>query len=135
MPGGWDSAVPLSAEIFTAFIPLFHKLDRIEKAVVQGLWKRRSDPPSAASVTVARAILDRLQANGFCPSGVTPSAEGGVGIYFDRALRYADIEVLNSGKVLGVVSNKSGSVTAFEVHPSREGHDKAINLIRAFLAS
>jgi hypothetical protein len=135
-PAGWSPAVvPPVTEAAAVFDVLSEKLNRIENAVARGLWRRQSEPPSADVIANARAVLDRLRASAFRPSGITPSAEGGLGIYFEQDQRYADVEILNSGKVLGVISDRSGKVTAFEVQPSPEGQNQALSRIRAFLVS
>jgi len=71
----------------------------------------------------------------FYPSGITASAEGGIGIYFEHGHKYADIEVLNSGKLLGVTSDRSGTITPFEVPSSSEGYSQAITRVRGVFAA
>ena len=132
-PSGWQSTARPPREPVGRFKLLFEKLDRIEDAVRAGVWKRQSEPPSTDAINNARTVLGELRTHALRPTGITPSAEGGLGIYFDRNQRYADVEILNSGKILGVVSDKSGGVNAFEVMPSLEGYKEALARIRDFL--
>jgi hypothetical protein len=48
----------------------------------------------------AKEALERFARTGLLPSKMVPSAEGGVGMIFTRADRYADVEFLNNGEVL-----------------------------------
>ena len=117
------------------FKPLFKKIDKIEAAVTSHNWARSTEPPTSDVLAVTRTFLDRLRANAFRPSGITPSAEGGLGIYFEQNGKYADIEILNTGKLLAVRSNLAGQIVAWEVHNSFEGFNEAIHQIRAFIVS
>jgi len=130
-----DRSLPSDDEVFTIFEPLWDRLAGFEAAISKGEWKRYSDPPSDFSLSIAKQILERLSEVAFFPSGITPSAEGGIGIYFEQGRKYADIEVLNSGKLLGVTSDRAGMIAPFEVAPSFEGYDKAITRVREFFAA
>jgi hypothetical protein len=117
------------------FEPLWDKLAGIESAVSRSDWKGESDPPNSRSLAIASEILSRLKEVAFYPSGITASAEGGIGIYFEQDRKYADIEVLNSGKLLGVTSDRSGTIMPFEVPSSSEGYSQAITRVRGFFAA
>jgi hypothetical protein len=117
------------------FEPLWDKLAAIESAVSHSDWKGESDAPNARSLVIASEILARLKEVAFYPSGIIPSAEGGIGIYFEQDRKYADIEVLNSGKLLGVTSDRSGTIIPFEVPSSSEGYGQAITRVRGFFAA
>jgi hypothetical protein len=128
-------SLPSDAEVSAIFEPLWERLTAIESVVSKKEWNGESDPPSALSLSIASQILDRLTEVAFFPSGITASAEGGIGIYFEQDRKYADIEVLNSGKLLGVTSDRAGVIVPFEVAPSFDGYDKAITRVREFFAA
>ncbi len=130
-----DRSLPSDTEVSKVFEPLWARLAGIKTAISKGEWNRDSDPPSALSLSIASEILDRLREVAFFPSGITTSAEGGIGIYFERDCKYGDIEVLNSGKLLGVTSDRAGTIAPFEVALSFDGYDKAIARVREFFAS
>jgi hypothetical protein len=63
------------------FEPLWDKLAGIESAVSRSEWKGESDAPNAGSLVIASEILSRLKEAAFYPSGITASAEGGIGLF------------------------------------------------------
>jgi hypothetical protein len=128
-------SLPSDDEVSAIFEPFWARLSAIESAVSRGDWKGEADPPSCLSLSVAAQILDRLREVAFFPSGIAASAEGGIGIYFEQDRKYADIEVLNSGKLLGVISDRAGKIVPFEVAPSFDGYDRAITRVREFFAA
>jgi hypothetical protein len=130
-----DRSLPSDAEVSTIFEPLWATLAGMETAISRGEWKSDSDPPSSLALSTASQILERLREVAFFPSGISASAEGGIGIYFEQDRRYADIEVLNSGKLLGVTSDRAGTIAPFEFAPSVDGYDKAIKRVREFFAA
>jgi len=64
------------------FEPLWDKLAGIESAVSRSDWKGESEPPNARSLAIASEVLYRLKGVAFYPSGITASAEGGIGYLF-----------------------------------------------------
>jgi hypothetical protein len=64
-------------------------------------WDSYGAPaPSRQSIGSAKLAVERLRFSQLLPSIVTPSAEGGVSIYFSRGSQKAFIEFLNEGDVL-----------------------------------
>src|SRR5437764_2133473 len=88
------------------------------------LGKDRSLVPEGAEVptltvqAMASVMLEQLQANQIVPTRIVASAEGGIAICFMNDEKYADIEFLNSGEILGVVSNRRDKPTVWEIDPS-----------------
>jgi len=88
-------------------------------------------PPNHRSKQETRRVLDRLT---FMPSTVVPCASGGVGICFASSNKYADIQCLNSGSVIGVTSDRRGDVRTFKLKClTDEEVDNAISHIVRFL--
>jgi hypothetical protein len=94
-----------------------------------------SEPISQESLDRARAILHKLESEKLQPLKIVPAAEGGVAICFANHEKYSDIECLNSGEILGVISNRRDHPTVWEIEPSADGFAKAIARIRDFLTS
>ena len=115
----------------TAFGPLFQAMKRLQAEAE--CWQRDIEEPSGEAFDQARALLTRLQSKNLTPSGLIPSADGGIGIYFCAGKRYADFECRNDGSTSYVISDGAGYVEAFSVEMSFEGQIKAIEKIRAFL--
>jgi hypothetical protein len=109
------------------FRPLFDQLEALSRI---NYTAHRIEPPTPEAFERARTLLSRLQMNALLPTRVLYSAEGGIGILFQYENRYADLEVLNSGSILGVTSDRRGRIEPFEVHPSFEGFTDAIRRIR-----
>jgi len=102
-------------------------------ATQQSLWPKGSAGPSAWAIKEAREILEQLQTENLLPARVVASAEGGVALCFVRGDKYADIETLNSGEILGVVANRRDRPSVWEVQQNARGFASAAARIREFL--
>jgi hypothetical protein len=121
-------------EVHETFRPFFNELKQLE--LESECWARAEmEAPECGAIDDARSLLSRLQANALVPAGLIASADGGVGIFFRKQDRYADLEVLNNGVCTAVVSDGKGRVKAFSVDLSFEGLTTAIQTIREFLQS
>jgi hypothetical protein len=98
----------------------------------QSLWPEDAEPPSNFATTWTHAIIQQLQADNLLPSRVVASAEGGLGVCFVAGNKYADIECLNSGTILGVISNKHDRPCVWEIEPNARGFARASERIREF---
>jgi hypothetical protein len=66
-------------------------------------WDSYGAPsPNHNAFDNALRILKFMKASDLEAVNIVPSAEGGIGICFKRTDRYADIEALNDGTILGV---------------------------------
>jgi hypothetical protein len=64
-------------------------------------WDSYGAPaPSRQSIGSAKLAVEKFRLSQLLPSIVTPSAEGGVSIYFSRGSQKAFIEFLNEGDVM-----------------------------------
>jgi hypothetical protein len=108
----------------------FSKLNRL--AIDSSLWSD-AGPPSDFATAWARLVLDQLQSDRLLPTRVVASAEGGIGLCFVDGSKYADIECLNSGTILGVISDKSARPVVWEVEQNARGIARAAERIRQFI--
>jgi hypothetical protein len=93
-------------------------------------------PPNEAAIRQAWNLYLMLCAQHFLPQMVVPSVEGGVGICFSQAGKYADLECLNTNELLGAMSDRHGCVEVFEVTPTDLTEiEDAISKISRFLIS
>jgi hypothetical protein len=99
----------------------------------QSLWPEDAEPPSDIAMAWAHAIIQQLQADDLLPTRVVASAEGGIGICFVAGNKYADIECLNSGAILGVISNRRNRPCVWEVEQIARGFTQASERLREFL--
>lgn len=90
--------------------------------------------PTQWALDRARELLHRLEIDGLDPVKITSAADGGVAICFANREKYSDIEFLNSGDVLGVISNRRDHPIVWEIEPSPSGFAQALARIRDFLA-
>jgi hypothetical protein len=116
-----------------AFAPHFAKLHEMENN--GALVPEGSDAPSTDSIAFADRVLQYLLRIEFVPSRVVASAEGGVAICFLRCDMYSDIECLNSGEILGVISNRKDRPTVWELERDAGGIARAVTRIREFFNS
>lgn len=70
-------------------------------------------PPNTIALYWARAILGELNSRGLVPQGIVPSSEGGVGYYFASQNRYASLECLNTGEIIGL--KKGGHLSGSDI--------------------
>lgn len=97
------------------------------------LWPDGAEQPSEYAVGWASAMLDQLSTDELVPARVVASAEGGVAICFINGNKYADIEFLNTGEILGVLSNGRDRPVVWEVDASSAGMAGASARIRDFI--
>ena len=96
------------------------------------------DAPAPAKETIesARHAIGRLRSEQLLPETVTPSAEGGVAIYFSRGKQKAFIEFLNEG---GTLLARYGKDDEPHVEVLRNGlqdlNDQALQEIRNHLGA
>ena len=115
---------------YGSFTPHVAKLRKLETD--SSLWPAGSEPPSPDTVAWASIILDHLADKGFAPTCVVASAEGGTAVCFVEGDRYADIESLNSGVILGVLSRKQYRPVVWEIEQNVPGIARAVDRIRGF---
>jgi hypothetical protein len=109
----------------------FAKLEAIRND--PSLWPDDAEKPSEHATAWASAMLEQLWVDELPPTRVVASAEGGVAICFVDGNKYADVEFLNTGKILGVVSNRRDRPVAWEVGADSAGMAGASARIREFL--
>ena len=97
------------------------------------LWVEDAPAPSTQALGWARVVLQRLKDSDFPPTRVVASAQGGVAFCFLKGKKYADIECLNSGAILGVISNEHGRPVAWEIVPDPDSISQASIRIREFI--
>jgi len=124
-----DSTTNQSAD--TGFDHHFVKLRSLLKN--SSLWPDGAEAPSVEAQQQALVMLGQLHADRFLPTRIVASAEGGVAICFSKDNKYADIEFLNTGEILGVVSNRRDRPIAWEIEPSARDLARASARIRKFL--
>jgi hypothetical protein len=91
------------------------------------------EPPNGWARFMARNVVDVAQLVSARKFLVSASVDGGVAVCFVRGDRYADIECLNSGKVLAVTSQRDKSSQVWKVGHDQQSLQHALKLIGAFL--
>jgi hypothetical protein len=109
------------------------KLNRL--ASESSLWPESAEPPSDFAMTWGKLVLDQFHSDQVLPSRVVASAEGGVGVCFIDGYKYADIECLNSGTILGVISDKRTRPVVWEIEQSARGIARASERISEFISA
>lgn len=111
----------------------FAKLQSLPKD--RSLWPTGSAAPATHTQARAWLMLRDLESQEFPPTRVVASAEGGVAICFIRGDKYADVEFLNTGEILGVVSNRRDRPVVWELEQTSRNFTRAIARIRELLDS
>ncbi len=91
-----------------------------------------ADQPSPIALGWAKSILLHLQGQAMLPTKVVSSAEGGVAICFVSGDCYSDIECLNEGSILGVISNRRDRPIVWHIGPNQREFARASTRIREF---
>jgi hypothetical protein len=127
--------IPRDASAFTTnhaeFVLHYSKLKML--AIDRSLWPDGAEPPSEMAVTWAQLVVQQLETEGFSPTRIVASAEGGIGVCFVAGGNYADIECLNSGAILGVTSNKIARPVVWQIETDTRGIALAVARIRKFI--
>jgi hypothetical protein len=132
-----STAIPTTNEVTSSsaeaagFALHFSKLSRLSTDA--SLWLE-AGPPSDLATAWGRLVLDQLQSDRLLPTRVVASAEGGVALCFVDGAKYADIECLNSGTILGVISDSSTRPLVWEVEQTARGIARASERIREFIS-
>jgi len=113
------------------FIGHIHKLEELAKK--QELLPEIAENPSPKALTLAKFVFEQLQKDELSPSKTVASAEGGVAFCFVAGDKYADIECLNSGEILGVTTNRRDRPSVWEIQLNQSEVARATERIRQFI--
>lgn len=94
-----------------------------------------AEAPTDMAMEWAQLVFDQLIRAELLPTKVVASAEGGVAYCFVAGDKYADIECLNSGALLGVTTNKRDRPFVWEIDPSANGIVRACETVEQFLSA
>jgi hypothetical protein len=113
------------------FTPHFAKLAELKAN--PRLWQDDAERPDETALSCAEIVLSKFREYSIVPSSIVASTEGGVAICFVNGDKYADIECLNSGAILGVSSNRRDIPVAWEVEPTDHAIALSVAQIYNFL--
>jgi hypothetical protein len=131
-PGNLSAATNQHAD--TGFDHHYVKLQALGKDL--SLLPPGAEPPSVNAQVLASVMLRQLQAaDQTPPTRVVASAEGGVAICFVSSNKYADVEFLNTGEILGVVSNRHDTPIVWQIGQSPREFMAAAFRISRFIHS
>jgi hypothetical protein len=89
-------------------------------------------PPNDKAECNARLIINALERHNMDLDGISPDAEGGLGLYWNRSHAYADIECYNDGNVLGLSSDRKGTINVWyvsDLHTSSDNDEPMTKLM------
>jgi hypothetical protein len=110
----------------TQWKTLMNKLESIANSSAGG------DAPNAIASHWARTIMSKLRGVQLMPHGIVPSAEGGIGYYFTTHERYASVECLNTGEIIGL--KKGGNLVEPDIWIlNQDTLDDEISSIQIFM--
>lgn len=89
--------------------------------------------PNPTAIEYARTIVELADALQIFPTQISPSAESGVAISFSKEDRYADLECLNSGKILAVKTGDDHVTKVWEVGCDSKSIEHALQIINIFM--
>jgi len=90
------------------------------------------EAPSEIAIAWGNLVLRAFEKEGLVPSRVVASAEGGIGVCFVVENSYADIECLNTGEILGVITNRNDRPLVWDVGQDRNSIERACSKIAQF---
>lgn len=97
------------------------------------LAPRGAPAPELKAIELARIILNRFHKISAMPDKIVATAEGGAAICFAEGDKYADIECLNGGAVLGVTTDRRGRPDVWEISQTSFGIGSACSRIKEFI--
>jgi hypothetical protein len=110
------------------------ELDRVSR--LQDGWDSyHASAPSPGAIDLTKQLLRLLRAAMLPPDRVAPSAEGGVGICFVDADKYADLEIFNDLEILATAYRGKSEPRIWEVSTAVGSLEDAIRRIREHLNS
>lgn len=113
------------------FAEHYAKLNQI--VADRALWPENAERPADMAVGWAWVVIQQLIEDELVPTKVVASAEGGVAVCFVVGDKYADIECLNSGEILGVVSNRRDRPSVWKIEQDTSDIARATARISQFL--
>ncbi len=121
--GSEDSTVALGLK----FLALFDAIGALK--ITEG------DIVAEVAIANARSVLKLLGQVDFLPSRIMASVDGGITICFIVGDRYSDIECVNSGEILAVISDRSScqSPDVWDIGGDHKNLHSSIERIRYFL--
>ena len=133
----WEYFQPQNADATTnEYSGLAAQVSKLKAlALDRSLLPFGAPPPSESARLYAQLALNYLAVEELSPDRIIASAEGGVALCFELGEKYADIECLNSGEILGVLSNRRDRPDVWEIEQSTSGVASAAARIREFISA
>ena len=97
------------------------------------LWPEDAESPTVEAKNWTWLVVQQLVDDGLAPTKIVASAEGGIAVCFVSGNKYADIECLNSGEILGVLTNKHDRPTVWEIEQDPAEIARATGRIAKFI--
>lgn len=113
------------------FLPHIQKL--IDIAQNQASSSDIEEKASTIALHLANIVIEQLEQVEFAPSKIVESVEGGIAFCFVAGDKYADIECLNTGEILGVTTNRRDRPSVWEVQHNESEIARATERIREFI--
>lgn len=113
------------------FLPHIQKL--IDIAQNQATNSDIEEKASTTALHLANIVIEQLEKVEFAPSKIVESVEGGIAFCFVAGDKYADIECLNTGEILGVTTNRRDRPSVWEVQHNESEIARATERIREFI--
>ncbi len=124
--------VAQKSEVDNALVSMNNDLKRFAK--LQSGWDGYdADAPNEVAIFWCEELIKILVKDKFIPKGLTPSVEGGVGVYFEEGDKYADIECLNNGAILAVTSIGDNEPQVWDVEHTPFSMKETVKTISKFL--
>ena len=81
------------------------QLDRLRQLKDEGDWDGYGTPaPNETALACASSVVTAMLERGLTPAKLIPSGVGGVAIYFQNGVNFADFRCLNDGTMQGIIS-------------------------------
>lgn len=94
-----------------------------------------AEPPNEVARSLARKILDVLEADLLHPTHLMPSAEGGIAISFVKGDNRAEIEIYNTGEIAAATYSGRSEPIAWDLMNTESALKNAVVEIRVRLAA
>jgi hypothetical protein len=124
-----ESAGAWASGWLTAALQCLFELGRLQHD-----WESSGvEPPNEIATKAAERVIKAFADLDFSPNEIRPSVDEGIRVVFRSGRRYADVECLNSGTVLAIISTGDGDRQVWEVNP--ESPKDSASKIYRFIAN
>lgn len=88
--------------------------------------------PNRIACFHTRTVIEILSEMDFVPAKLVPSAEEGIGIFFDKENKYGFVECSNEGEIVVAMSDRQGNRRVWQIRDTEDEIQEALETLKDF---